>query len=584
MKRVGGILLCGLLLAEPGQALQEPPVGQGADTSRAEFSKELDSFIRQALNEGLLDPVGPEDSSEGPKSLVPKAGEPDAADPSSEHVVAAGADCTAPYPLDFSEFGGLRRYADIYGYREETVPEGEVQKTHAGIRLAKAYIALDLAAEAAMTIKTGRDQQTAALQNLALLLEGRGPAPTAYFAELAGCYRQAGLWRALSLVSTKDPAGPGLLEAHMAAFRDLPPLLRERVAMIAIPALDAMNHRPTAKLLLAGFTSDEIAGSSQLLFSEAVIRLSEGEPDAQGLIEDYLIQSRFQDAALAALIRHKSSVSEALRAVLLDEVVTRIELARKDADFEMKLGFVLGELSEAASYEPMMRLAELPSMQSDEARSQLTRHLVSSLQSDLAADNSLRALAAIEAMIKDEGILDAVPERAALFESATLVAVRLGFASLGDALAVKAKGRGDAAAEKRALLAYRKKNYREVYELAGEHTSNQRVNLTAALAAIDTKDGPRLAVFEGRLKLEPDTILALIEQDATTSHWLVSGRVYEAAQKLGSDDQKRRVDRVMRLKRLSAEPEMNTRIAMSAISGKLNTSRQSLAMLSAEAP
>jgi hypothetical protein len=222
-------------------------------------------------------------------------------------------------------------------------------------------------------------------------------------------------------------------------------------------------------------------------------------------------------------------------------------------------------------------------MQSDEARGRLVRHLVSSLQSDLTGDNSLRALAAIEAMIKDEGLLDAVPERAALFESATLVAVRLGFASLGEALAVKAKGE-EAAAEKRALLAYRKGNYREIYELAGVHTRNQRVNLMAALAAIDTKDRPRLALFEGRLKLEPDIILALIEQDATTSHWLVSDRVYEAARKLGSTDQKPRVDRVIRLKSLSAEPALNTRVAISAISGKLNTSRQSLAQLSAEAP
>jgi hypothetical protein len=186
-------------------------------------------------------------------------------------------------------------------------------------------------------------------------------------------------------------------------------------------------------------------------------------------------------------------------------------------------------------------------------------------------------------MIKDEGILDAVPERAALFESATLVAVRLGFASLGDALAVKAEG-GEGSAEKRALLAYRKKNYPEVYDLARQHNSSQRVNLIAALAAIDTQDGKRLAAFEGRLKLEPDTILALIEQDATTSHWLVSDRVYQAARKLVGDDHKLRVDRVMRLKSLPAEPVANTRVAMSAISGKLNSSRQTLASLSAEAP
>jgi hypothetical protein len=583
MKRIGWILLCGLFLAQPGQALQEPPADPEPGARRSEFSDELDAFVREALNEGLLDPIGTEKPSAGPKSIVPEAAEKEVADLPTEGAAPGLTDCTAPYPLDFSEFRSLRRYSDIYAYREDTVAEGEVQETHAGARLAKAYIALDLAAEAAMTIKTGRDQQTHALQNLVTLLEGRGPAPSGYFAELAGCYRQAGIWRALSLVSKRDPAGPALLEAHMAAFRDLPPLLRERAAMIAIPALDVMNQRPTAKLLLASFTSDEIAGSSQLQFNDALIRLGEGDPGAERLIERYLVQSRFEEAALASLIRNKRSVNDALREVLLDKTLTRIELARQDADMRAKLGFVLGELSETASYEPMMRLAGLPSMQSDEARNTLTRHLVASLQSDLDGDNSLRALAAIEAMIKDEGILDAVPERAALFESATLVAVRLGFASLGDALAVKAKG-GEGAAEKRALLAYRKKNYQEVYDLALQHISSQRVNLIAALAAIDAQDGKRLAAFEGRLELEPETILALIEQDATTSHWLVSDRVYQAARKLGSDDHKLRVDRVMRLKRLPADPVANPRVAMSTISGKLSSSRQSLALLSAEAP
>lgn len=583
MKRVGWILLGGLFLAQPGQALQEPPAGPEPEARRSEFANELDAFLRQARDAGLLNPVGPEKPSSGPTSIIPKAGEPVAGDVPAAGAAAGPADCTAPYPLDFSEFRSLRRYSDIYAYREDTVAEGEVQEIHAGARLAKAYIALDLAAEAAMTIKTGRDQHATAIHNLVMLLEGRGPAPTGYFAELAGCYRQAGVWRALSLVSKKDPAGPALLEAHMAAFRDLPPLLRERAAMIAVPALDIMNQRPTAKLLLASFTADEIAGSSQLQFSDALIRLGEGDPGAERLIERYLVQSRFEEAALASLIRNRQSVNEALREVLLDNTLTRIELARKDADVRAKLGFVLGELSETASYEPMMRLAGLASMQSDEARSMLTGHLVTSLQSDLAGEDPLRALAAIKAMIREEGILDAAPERSALYESATLVAVRLGFASLGDALAVKARG-GEEAAGKRALLAYRKKNYQEVYDLARQHSSSQRVNLIAALAAIAAQDGARLAAFEARLELGPETILALIEQDAMTSHWLVSDRVYQAARKLVSDDQKRRVDRVLQLKRRPADPPANTRLSMSAVSGKLNSSRQSLAQLSAEAP
>ena len=146
MKRIGWILLCGMFLAQPGQALQEPPAGPEPDARRSEFSNELDALVRQALTEGLLDPVGTEKPSSGPKSIVPEAAGKDAEDPPSEGIVAGLTDCGAPYPLDFSEFRSLRRYSDIDAYREDTVAEGEVQEIHAGARLAKAYIALYLAA------------------------------------------------------------------------------------------------------------------------------------------------------------------------------------------------------------------------------------------------------------------------------------------------------------------------------------------------------------------------------------------------------------------------------------------------------
>ena len=301
------------------------------------------------------------------------------------------------------------------------------------------------------------------------------------------------------------------------------------------------------------------------------------------MIGKFLIQSRFQEAALASLVRHKRPVNAVVREILLDEMVTRIELSQQDADVRADLRFVLDELSQNSMYVPMMRLAELPSMQSDAAREELTRHLATSLQSDLASDDSLRNLAAIEALIKDPGLLDTAPERAALYETATVVAVRLGFGSLGDALAAKAKG-GEGVAEQRAVLAYRQKNYQELYDLAGHYPANQRINRIAAIAAIDTQDRTKLSAFEGRLSLEPDTVLALIEQDATTSHWLVSDRFYQAAMKLSGDDQQWRVDRVMRLKHLPAQPIPNARLAMSTISGKLNSSRESLAQLSAETP
>jgi hypothetical protein len=583
MKRVGWILLGGLFLAQPGQALKDTPASPEPDARREEFSNELGAFVRQAVKEGLLEAPGSAKPAEGPKRIVPEV---EMTPVQAEPVAPAAAgpiDCSAPYPLDFSGFGELKTYRDIYAYREDTVPEGQAQEAHAGATLAKAYIALDLASEAAMTVKTGRDQQAVALQNLAMLLERQAPVPAAYFSELATCYPQADIWRAISLITKQDEAGAQLIETQMEAFGELPLQLRDRAAMITVPALDAMGQREIAQALLASFSEEEIANSSQLQFSKAVVELGAGSSDAEHRIEAFLIQSRFQEDALASLVRHKRPVNSNVREILVDDLVTKIELAQKDADVRADLRFVLDELSRSSMYLPMMRLAELPSMQSDAARQELTQHLLASLKRDLASDESLRNLAAIEALIKDPGLLDAVPDRAALYESATVLAVRLGFGSLGDALAEKAKG-GEGIAEQRAVLAYRQKSVEEVYDLAAHYPANEKINRLAALVAIERGDRARLSAFESRLHLEPETILALIEQDATTGRWIVPDRVYQAALKLEADDQRWRVDRVMRLKHLPAQPVPGMRLAMSTIPDKLDRSRASLAQLSAEAP
>jgi hypothetical protein len=452
-----------------------------------------------------------------------------------------------------------------------------------GVTLAKAYMALDLASEAAMTVKSGRDQDAVALQNLSVLLDGYGRAPVAYFAELAACYPQASMWHALALISDQEAAGAPLLEANQAAFRQLPLQLRDRAAMIAIPQLDGLGQRTLAKLLIATFSAEDIANSSQLQFSQAVLNLGEGDPEAEQLIGKFLIQSRFQEAALSALIRHKRPVNTAVREILVDDMVNRIELAQQNADVRQDLRFVLSEMSAASMYVPMMKLADLPSLQSDAARAELKSHLAASLERDLASDDSLRNLAAIEALIKDTGLLDGAPKRAELYERATVVAVRLGFGSLGDALSDKALG-GEGVAEQRAVLAYRQRNFQEVFALASRHSGNQKINLIAARAAIDSRDRTKLSVYESRLRLEPETILVLIEQDAASAHWIVSDTVFRAAAGLTDEAQQQRVARVLRLKQASPQPASSARLSMSSIPAKLDRTRASLDQLSGEAP
>lgn len=594
MKRFVWILVGALILAPPGLALKDKPASPEPDARRTELSNELSAFVREAVNEGLLDPVGTArkqheaEVAPGPTQLIAEPAAPLVPEPMPSGPI----NCAAPYPLDFKSFEGLSRYSDIYAYREgsplagtEIVPVAAKQgEAHPGVTLAKAYIALDLASEAAMTVKSGRGQDEVALQNLATLLDGYGPAPTAYFAELAACYPQAGLWHALALVSHQDKSGSALLEANLSGFRQLPVQLRDRAAMIAVPALDGTGHRTLAKLLLGSFSEEEIAGSNQLRFSEAIIDLGEGSPEAEQLIGQFLIHSRFQEAALSALVRHKRPVEGAMREILVDEMFTRIELAQKDADVREDLSFVLDEMSAGSLYEPMMKLAELPSMQSPEARAELTRNLADSLKRDLESDDSLRNLAAIEALVKEPGLLDAMPERAALYELGTEVAVRLGFGSLGEVLSDKAQG-GEGVAEQRAVLAYRQKDMTEVFGLASRYPANQKINLIAAQAAIDTLDRAKLSVLEPRLTLAPETILTLIELDAATGHWMVSDKVFEAASRLTGEAEQTRVARVMNLKQTPvATVPATVRVPMSSIPGILSRSRESLEKMPGEAP
>jgi len=580
MKPFVWILLAGVILAQPGLALKQTPASETPAAQSTELSDELGAFVRQAVKEGLLSPSGSgtpvAETPAGPKSIV--------AEPVP--LEAGTLDCSQPYPLDFTQFGALKAYTDIYAYREDSPDIAGAtagQEGHPGITLAKAYLSLDLASEALMTVKSARDQEAVALQHLAVLLDDYAQPPVAYFAGLASCYPEAGLWHAIALIASHDKAGAQLLESNLSEFRQLPLQLRDRATMIAVPRLDDLGERKIAQFLMASFSPEELSHSAQLRFAEAILNLETGDPAAEQVIGKFLVQFRFQETALSALIRHQRPVSNAVREILLDEMVTRIELAQTDANVRDDLDFVLDELSTNSMYLPMMKLAELPSMQNEAAQQELKRQLVAGLRRDLESDESLRNLAAIEALIQDPGLLDGLPERAGLYDTATEVAVRLGFGALGDALSNKAEG-GEGVAAQRAVLAYRQKNTEELHALAARYPGNQKITLIAARSAIDARDPAKLAVFESRLTLEPETVLALIEQDAAAGNWIVSQRVYSAAAALTGDAQRRRVERVMRLKQAPETVPASGRVPMSTIQAKLDRSRDSLRQLSGEAP
>lgn len=585
MRRIVWILAGALALAPPGLALKDPPPAQAGDHRAQDLSSEFDAFVQQALKEGLLSPVAPRETK--PAVPAPEAGPADlrpAPVSAPDHLpTAEPVDCNVPYPLDFSAYAPLERYADLYEIAN-AVPDGT--RDQFSPELTRALIALDLAPEAASSAGRSAEAEGVALRHLARLIEQRGAPATAYFAELSKCHADAGFWHGLSLLEEGDADGVRLINDHLFVFRRLPLQLRDRVAFMAVPALDAIGDRTLAQKMLTTFSEAQVSNSAQLTFAFAILGLGAGDKASEKVIEGFLLQSRFEREALSALVRHKRPVRQIVRSILLDEMVAQIEFAQKDADVRGDLRFVLDELSRESLYAPMMKLAELPSMKSETAHDELVHALVSTLERDLAGEDRLRNLAAIEALLNEPGLLDQAPQRKALFESATNVAVRLGFGTLGEALAAKSQGAAGLA-DQRALLAYRQKDYDTVYQLAERFPLDQGVQRIAVKTAIDRADAARLGTFEKRLKLDPDTLLTLIEHDAAGGRWMLSDSTYRAARALTGEAQRVRVARVMRLKP-SVWPEYpgyqeSSRLPVASIPGKLSQSRQAIEQMKAEA-
>ena len=127
------------------------------------------------------------------------------------------------------------------------------------------------------------------------------------------------------------------------------------------------------------------------------------------------------------------------------------------------------------------------------------------------------------------------------------------------ASALSAKVAADEAVSLRiATLAFRRQDYDEVYALADGHPRDSRINVLAAKSAIREQNQSMLNKIESRLSLEPESILALIEQDAVSGHWIVSDRIYDAADRLTGVDHEQRVARVASLKRAAQGDAMPT--------------------------
>jgi len=561
MRRLPCILALSLCLVPQAFARE----GEGNEAKRSappeDLSTELESFVRDALDEGLLTPVAPKGAPEKPPAQEVSHGDappaPAAAvEPVPQRAASVKPDpvkpaCAAAGTLDFEHYAEFHQYQDIYAFRNgDGTDEGEN-----GLALPKAYITLGMYSEALMELKQLHSPEAEVLQNLAVMLERRRVPDVEVFQAQASCVPEDGIWLAAAQLAAGDASGAVTLNDFVTDFRKLPLHLRVDLAGIIIPELVRAGQKTMARRMIADFTEEQMSASQDLQFIKALVEFEDGNRAAGEKVHGYLDHPQFQDQALAALLDQNAPLDPVREDVLLSELMRKFgQTGSGDASLGTSIEFALRELSERSRYDPIIELAATPALQNSAGQAEVKRQLVASLQRDLGSAESIRNLAAIGLLAGGPAILDDVPERAHLYNLAAGRAVDFGFSALAEKIAAEADLDAPVA-ERVAGLAFRRGSYGAVYSMADHHPHDEALNRLAALSAVRSDDRSKLAEFEARLPKDPETILALIEEDAASGHWIVSAGFYQAARHLTGEDHVRRVQRIEALRRSVSDAE-----------------------------
>jgi hypothetical protein len=542
MKRLAFFLLLVSMLGPTSLARENvedaSAVEGGAPT---QLASELDQFVRDAIDEGLLTPS---DEKEG---VAGEGGLPVGVRLRQAAPFPVEVDCTNPNPLDFEEFEAFDRYQQIYTFQESAPVSSDAQEELSGLQLAKAYLALGLYSEAGMVLKSMQGATAIAYRKVVLLMENRSIADVNYFRQLSECHQGADIWLGAALLANDRDEGVRVLGENLNAFRKLPFRLRADLTAMLVPELDKRGERILPVKLLADFTPAQIAEANQLKFAKAIIDLGANHAEAEKSVRAFLNEPQFQEQALAVLMRHDKPISVVHEEILLDELMKRFGQSGDDQALAASLQYALQQLNGSSNYQPVLELAAMPALQNEAAQREIRRQFVRGLERDLASDNRLRNLAAINALVSDPGILEPAPERTQLYRSGASLAVRFGLVSLTRVLMTHDEA-DDAVIAELARLEYQSADYDAVTNWAQAYPANASLNLLAAQSAIRKGDVAALRVYEQRLELEPETLLALIELDAASNRWMVSDAIYEAASNLSDPVRKQRADRVFAMR------------------------------------
>lgn len=514
----------------------------------AALDGELDSFISQAIEGGLLIPSGARSENLAHRNTAEAVGQSEQFKAPRKNLGVCGSSAA----LDFSAYSDFNSYDSVHRARKPVNQSDKDLKLVANeVDVAKAYIALGLYSEARMELRQDASPNAVTIRKLAEMLEARRAPDLAHFSALAACHSSAGLWfSAAKLITGQDDAAVEF-EAHLKSFRKLPLQLRTDITTLAVPRLTASGRNFLAEKIVADFSREEVARSPSLQFSKALTKLAAGNSDAETLVRSFLNTPQFQEAALAGLMSLDQPIKAMNDDVLIGDLINRLDRAESSKVLQSSLQFVLRELGSKSSYDSIIKLGGLPAVQDSFAQSQIHQTIASSLARDLGSEDPMRSLAAIRFLDSQPDVLGADSRRPVLLGIAAEQAARLGLNSLTQVFYSDSDADAQRALEV-AELAFHHKDYAAVYTMAERQPKNTPLNAVAARSAIRDHDPNMVDVFARRVISDPEAVLSVVEEDALSGGWIVPVSVYDAAQRLEDPAAQTRFERVISIKASSS--------------------------------
>lgn len=555
------ICLFALALPFAQTAVSQQPskdVEAGDDIDR--LPADLDNFVRQAIDQGLLQPAlpagtGPEGgvraaSAQPAPVAVEDTAETEPEEPAQPVKISLrprqgeeeAHGCSASSPYDFSEFSRLSTYQDLMSWR--SVLEAEESAISISL-LAKGYIAMGLSEEGRMQLIGKTDQTSTALRELAWLIEGQTYPNLAYFEEMADCHQGAKIWLAFAQLRASNPAGATTLAEEINDYNRLPLQMRTIYARQAIPILDRMKETELTQALLKSFTAEELKQSSHLRFVTTLVAFSIGTEGTEELLRQYVRQVEYQEDATAALRRAGLHVSADFESEHITRLVDNYGKLPSDVRVEDSLGVLMTDLKSAADYSTTRQLADLPAARSNEAQGKLADHYIELVNEDLDSDDTLANLKGMDALLNAGGLLEARDDLDATFGKAAALATHLGLTSMADKLSARLQS-DDALALAQAELAYGLGDSAQLTALQKRYPEQAGIIELAALDAVRTGDDAAFRRLQASLPADPDFALRLIAADAGGGHWILPERYFKTALDVQGDDKKAQLEKLMK--------------------------------------